>query len=35
MTGIVGAAGGCGGFLLPSLLGAVKTGRARSDWASR
>ena len=24
MTGIVGAAGGIGGFLLPSLLGAIK-----------
>jgi MFS transporter, NNP family, nitrate/nitrite transporter len=24
MTGIVGAAGGFGGFLLPSLLGAIK-----------
>jgi MFS transporter, NNP family, nitrate/nitrite transporter len=26
MTGIVGAAGGFGGFLLPSLLGAIKDG---------
>jgi NNP family nitrate/nitrite transporter-like MFS transporter len=24
MTGLVGAAGGLGGFLLPSLLGAIK-----------
>ena len=41
MTGIVGAAGGLGGFLLPSLLGTLKdktgsfgTGFARSDVAS-
>ena len=26
MTGIVGAAGGFGGFLLPSALGAIKDG---------
>jgi MFS transporter, NNP family, nitrate/nitrite transporter len=32
MTGLVGAAGGFGGFLLPSILGAVKDGLGQYSW---
>jgi NNP family nitrate/nitrite transporter-like MFS transporter len=31
VTGIVGAAGGLGGFLLPTLLGAIKDATGRYD----
>jgi MFS transporter, NNP family, nitrate/nitrite transporter len=32
MTGLVGAAGGLGGFLLPSVLGAVKDHAGQYSW---
>jgi NNP family nitrate/nitrite transporter-like MFS transporter len=32
LTGLVGAAGGFGGFLLPSLLGAIKDRTGQFSW---
>ena len=32
LTGLVGAAGGFGGFLLPSLLGAIKDRTGQYSW---
>lgn len=32
LTGLVGAAGGFGGFLLPSLLGAIKGRTGQFSW---
>jgi NNP family nitrate/nitrite transporter-like MFS transporter len=32
LTGFVGAAGGFGGFLLPSLLGAIKDRTGQYSW---
>jgi NNP family nitrate/nitrite transporter-like MFS transporter len=32
LTGLVGAAGGFGGFLLPSVLGAIKDRTGQYSW---